>query len=79
MLKNLPILWSILSVSLGIFIWFLLLIPLKLEFIVAVILIQLIISVIGLFRGSENKILISIGIILSILPVIAYFYLNAIN
>ena len=75
-LKNLPILCSVLSVSLGIFIWYLILVAIKLEIIIVIIMVQLIISVIGLFRKSENKILIAIGIILSISPVLAYFYLS---
>lgn len=75
-MKNLPILCSVLSISLGVFIWYLILVAIKLEIIVGIIMVQLIISVIGLFRKSENKILISIGIILSISPVIAFFYLS---
>jgi hypothetical protein len=46
----------------------------KMEIILAVILIQLIVSVIGLFRRGENKILNSLGILLSVLPVVTYVY-----
>ncbi|USK30712.1 hypothetical protein LIT32_11645 [Bacillus sp. CMF21] len=73
-MKDLPILFSVLSLSLGIFIWFLIFVMIKMEIISAVILIQLIVSVIGLFRSGENKLLISLGILLSVLPVAAYVY-----
>lgn len=74
-MKDLPI-FSVLSLTLGIFIWYLIFVMIKMEIILAIILIQLIVSVIGLFRRGENKILISLGILLSVLPVVTYVYFN---
>ncbi|USK33427.1 hypothetical protein LIT25_23425 [Bacillus sp. F19] len=75
-MKNLPIFFSVLSLSLGVFIWFLILAIIKLEIIAVIILIQIVISFIGFFRKSENKIFIAIGIMLSISPVATYIYFN---
>ncbi|MDQ0860999.1 hypothetical protein QFZ72_004478 [Bacillus sp. V2I10] len=75
-MKDLPILFSVLSLSLGIFIWYIIFVMIRMEIISAVILIQLTISVIGLFRSGENKLLISFGILLSVSPVVTYVYFS---
>lgn len=73
-MENLPVLLSVLSVRLGIFIWYLILATIRLEIVASVAIIQLIISFIGVFRSSENKTLISLGIFIGTLPVIFYVY-----